>query len=211
MIQAILFAANGVLAETHDIHFESLNKALAPHGFEITADEDARIYRGLPTKQKLELLTVNKGLSPSLHGTIRSDKQVMTIEAIDRQVELDLQKIDLLSCAKDSGLKIGVCSNSPQSTLVAMMQAMGIYPYVDICVGSDLGLLPKPAPDMYLHATEMLGVPIERSAIVERSKIGIQAAKASGCPTIVRVKACEDVMLGLMSFLIPNQPIIRYA
>ena len=38
----------------------------------------------------------------------------------------------------------------------------------------------KPAPDLYLHAADALGVPIERIAIVEDSPVGVEGALASG-------------------------------
>lgn len=42
----------------------------------------------------------------------------------------------------------------------------------------------KPAPDLYLHAAEALGVDIARSAIVEDSPVGVQGALASGATVI---------------------------
>ncbi|HEX9955495.1 MAG TPA: HAD family phosphatase [Allosphingosinicella sp.] len=38
----------------------------------------------------------------------------------------------------------------------------------------------KPAPDLYLHAADAIGVPIERVAIVEDSPVGVTGAVASG-------------------------------
>ncbi|HZG09858.1 MAG TPA: HAD family phosphatase [Allosphingosinicella sp.] len=38
----------------------------------------------------------------------------------------------------------------------------------------------KPAPDLYLHAADAIGVPIERIAIVEDSPVGVKGAVASG-------------------------------
>lgn len=42
----------------------------------------------------------------------------------------------------------------------------------------------KPAPDLYLHAAEALGVPIERIAIIEDSPVGVEGALASGAEVI---------------------------
>jgi HAD superfamily hydrolase (TIGR01509 family) len=42
----------------------------------------------------------------------------------------------------------------------------------------------KPAPDLYLHAADAIGVPIERLAIVEDSPVGVTAAVASGAYVI---------------------------
>jgi len=42
----------------------------------------------------------------------------------------------------------------------------------------------KPAPDLYLHAAAMLGVPIGRVAIIEDSPVGVEGALASGAEVI---------------------------
>lgn len=42
----------------------------------------------------------------------------------------------------------------------------------------------KPAPDLYLHAADAIGVRIERIAIVEDSPVGVTAAVASGAYVI---------------------------
>jgi beta-phosphoglucomutase-like phosphatase (HAD superfamily) len=42
----------------------------------------------------------------------------------------------------------------------------------------------KPAPDVYLHAAEQLGVPIESCAIIEDSEVGVTGAVASGARVI---------------------------
>jgi HAD superfamily hydrolase (TIGR01509 family) len=42
----------------------------------------------------------------------------------------------------------------------------------------------KPAPDLYFHAADAIGVPIQRVAIVEDSPVGVTAAVASGAYVI---------------------------
>jgi beta-phosphoglucomutase-like phosphatase (HAD superfamily) len=40
---------------------------------------------------------------------------------------------------------------------------------------------PKPNPDPYLRAAELLGVRADRSVAIEDSPVGIAAAEAAGC------------------------------
>jgi HAD superfamily hydrolase (TIGR01509 family) len=42
----------------------------------------------------------------------------------------------------------------------------------------------KPAPDLYLHAAESLGVDIRRTVIIEDSPVGVQGALASGARVV---------------------------
>lgn len=52
----------------------------------------------------------------------------------------------------------------------------------------------KPEPDLYLHAAQALGVPIERAVIIEDSRVGVTGALASG-GTVIGLAAgshCRD-------------------
>ncbi|RHW17684.1 HAD family phosphatase [Sphingomonas gilva] len=69
----------------------------------------------------------------------------------------------------------------------------------------------KPAPDIYLHAAQQLGVPIEDTLIIEDSPVGVTGAVASGamvvglcagrhCPpdhaAVLRAKGVEHIARG---------------
>ncbi len=61
MIKNIIFDLDGVLVDTRNIHFEALNMALRENGFQlITFKEHLKIFDGLPTSRKLEILNKNK-------------------------------------------------------------------------------------------------------------------------------------------------------
>jgi hypothetical protein len=65
-ITAVLFDLDGVLVDATEWHYEALNHALGLFGFDITRYEHLSSYNGLPTRRKLEMLSVEKGCrSPS--------------------------------------------------------------------------------------------------------------------------------------------------
>ena len=72
MIQLIIFDLDVVLIDSKNIHFEAPNSALAAltPGFRITKEEHLAIYDGLPTREKLKLLTKKKGLPTFKHADI---------------------------------------------------------------------------------------------------------------------------------------------
>jgi beta-phosphoglucomutase-like phosphatase (HAD superfamily) len=53
----------------------------------------------------------------------------------------------------------------------------------------------KPAPDLYLHAADQLGVDIARSVILEDSAIGVTGALASGA-TVIGLAAGQHCLDG---------------
>src|SRR3990172_911957 len=81
-IEAVIFDMDGVLIEAKDWHYEALNRALALFGMEISRYDHLVTYDGLPTKKKLEMLSLERGLPVALHGFLNDLKQKFTLELI---------------------------------------------------------------------------------------------------------------------------------
>ena len=67
MIKAIIFDMDGVLIEAKDWHYEALNKALKIFGYEIKRYDHLSTFDGLPTKDKLKMLSIENNLPIELH------------------------------------------------------------------------------------------------------------------------------------------------
>ena len=64
MIKLVIFDLDGVLIDSKEYHYEALNLALGDK-YKISREEHIRDYDGLPTSEKLKILSDRKGLSPS--------------------------------------------------------------------------------------------------------------------------------------------------
>ena len=60
MIKLVIFDLDGVLVETKEMHYVSLNDSLRKidEKYIITLDEHHNRYDGLPTNRKLQMLTI---------------------------------------------------------------------------------------------------------------------------------------------------------
>ena len=70
---------DGVLIDAKDWHYEALNQALELFGMTISRDEHLSTFDGLPTREKLKILTKSRGLPESLHQFLNSLKQKCTV------------------------------------------------------------------------------------------------------------------------------------
>ena len=75
---------------------------------------------------------------------------------------------------------IAVASNSPREILAGALEAAGLSDAFDVVIGVDEVSEAKPAPDLYLTASERLGAPPAESIAVEDSPAGVAAARAAG-------------------------------
>lgn len=179
-IRAVLFDLDGVLVDATEWHYEALNRALRLFGFGITRYEHLASYNGLPTRRKLEMLSVEKGLPVALHGMVGRLKQVYTRDEILTKCRPVFEKEYMLHRLAREGYRLACCSNSIRETLELMIRQSGVAPCFELLLSNEDVSTPKPAPEVYLSAMTRLGVPPEAVLIVEDAPHGVEAARRSG-------------------------------
>ena len=196
MIKAIIFDLDGVLIDATDWHYEALNEALKLFGYSIERDDHLKLYNGLPTIEKLKILSERNGLPLGLHDIIQLLKKNYTDEKILKSCYPSHEKQIMLANLKNKGYKLACCSNAQKYAVLNMLQSARIDNFFDHIIGNDEGIKPKPAPDIYLNAFNILGIRPNEAMIIEDAPHGIEAAKESGAK-VIAVKGYSDVNLSL--------------
>ncbi len=184
-IKAVLFDMDGVLIEAKDWHFEALNRALELFGMPISRFDHITTFDGLSTRQKLEMLSLDRGLPRGLHEFLNEMKQLYTMEMVYTQCKPLFAHEYALSSLKAAGHKMAVCSNSIRNTVETMMQKSGLDRYLDLMVSNEDVKKGKPDPEMYLKAIHHFGLKPSECLILEDNENGIKAAKASGAHLLI--------------------------
>lgn len=191
-IRAVLFDLDGVLVDATEWHYDALNRALGLFGYTIARYEHLTTYNGLPTRKKLEMLSVEKGLPKGLHSTINRIKQKYTREEILRQCVPVFEKEFMIRQLKRDGYQLACCSNSVRQSLELMLRASGLVELFDHLVSNEDVQNPKPDPEMYLAACEKLGVAPQECVIVEDQENGVEAGRRAG-GQVCRVTGFNEV------------------
>lgn len=179
-IQVILFDLDGVLVDATEWHYEALNRALSLFGFSINRYEHLSSYNGMPTRKKLEMLSLEKGLPTGLHELIARLKQIYTREEILTQCRPVFDKEYMLSRLRREGYRLGVCSNAVQESVELMLTQAGLFGYFDLILSNAHVERPKPDPQIYQKALSFFECRPEEVLAVEDGRHGIQAAQAAG-------------------------------
>lgn len=191
-IKAIIFDMDGVLIEAKDWHYEALNQALGLFGFSISRYDHLVTYDGLPTKKKLEMLSLERGLPQGLHCFINKMKQIYTMEHVYLKCKPLFNHQYALSKLKNEGYKLALGSNSVRVTIDMMMEKADLNKYLDFTLSNQDIVKSKPDPEIYLTAMDKLGLSPGECLIVEDNQNGIKAAIASGAH-LLTVKDVMDV------------------
>jgi HAD superfamily hydrolase (TIGR01509 family) len=177
MIKLVLFDLDGVLIDAKKLHYDALNLALEDKYF-INEDEHTNIYDGRKTKEKLNMLSMDKGLPVELHDQVYTDKQKLTLELISQLKPID-EIISLFKELEFQNYLIGVCSNSIRRTVLTALAKTELMEYCSVILSNEDVKNSKPHPEMYWKAMSMMGVLPENTLIVEDSPPGLLAAERS--------------------------------
>ena len=193
MNKLVIFDLDGVLIESRELHYQSLNDALRSIDpkYVINRDEHLSIYDGLNTTRKLKLLSETKGLPAEYHDMVWQRKQLATFDLI-KKFPIDNKLVDIFTKLKSAGYLIAVASNSIRETVKLSLLKIGVMEYVDYYVSNQDVVYPKPFPEMYWQCMSTLKALPRNTLIIEDSHIGRQGALDSGA-VLLAVEDSHDV------------------
>lgn len=211
----IIFDLDGVLIDSREMHFNALNSALIAKGYApISKTEHLAHYDGLPTNQKLKMLSNSKGVLFSDHEEIAKLKQKYTLEELEHFCSLQGTKVrGFVSYLKDCGYYVAVASNSVRETLRVALRDLGILEFVDVYVSNEDVKWNKPFPEMYWKCMQTVRALPKNTVIIEDSHIGRQGALDSGAHlvavenstdlTVEKIDEAIDILEGIKKKPIP--------
>tara|TARA_R100001591_G_scaffold113747_1_gene127302 strand:+ start:1325 stop:1936 length:612 start_codon:yes stop_codon:yes gene_type:complete len=188
-----IFDLDGVLVEACDWHRDALNLALSEvSNVKINQEEHITTFNGIPTKQKLKILTKQGRVALSDHPVINELKQQKTIEIISSEAQVRQEKIDMIRHIKLNNHKVCCYTNSIRKTAELMLEKTGILSLFDEVLTNQDVSEPKPSPEGYNYLINKYGFKPCDTYIIEDSPKGIQAAKSSGA-NVIEVLNADDV------------------
>ena len=180
MIKAIIFDLDGVLVDTKFIHFEALNLALKKYKIrEINYEDHIKIFDGLPTFEKLNIIAKKNKISKEKKIKIQKLKQKFTKNLLKKNVVYN-KKIYLLFKRLSKKYKIAIATNAVQETLKICLKNLKINKFVNYAICNENLNNSKPNPEIYFKIFIKFGIYPDEAIILEDSHYGRQAATYSG-------------------------------
>jgi HAD superfamily hydrolase (TIGR01509 family) len=180
MIKLVIFDLDGVLIESKELHFHALNRALEEK-YQISIEEHLSTYDGLPTSEKLKLLTKAKGLPVDLYQTIKNDKQKHTVKLLKENIQYNQKLVDICKTLKERNYKLVCASNAIRETVKISLLQLGIIEYFDFWMSNEDVHRSKPHFEMYFKCMMLADATPGQTLIIEDSHIGRQAVLNAGC------------------------------
>ena len=197
-IKAVLFDMDGLMVDTESLSTEAFINSAKAQGYNMTKEETLKVL-GF-TKANIYQFWIDYFQGTNVDGKKLVDDHYEYIENVLYTVGPEKMPYveELLKYLRENNYKIAVASSSDTADIKNNLEKTKLEKYIDeIASGAEVEN-GKPAPDVFLLAAERLGVDAKDCLILEDSKSGIKAGKASGAmvfmvPDMFTVdKECED-------------------
>jgi len=179
--RALLFDCDGTLADTAELHHFSLSTAIRELGHEMPKQWYlARVGLSLDPLLREFQEHCGEALAPEAVQPLQEDvfcKSVQKVRGINSVIDI----------AKEYAGKVplAVVSGSSRRMVRATLEALDIHNLFSAVITVESVTRPKPAPDAYLEAARLLGVPPESCLAFEDSDQGLEAAR------LARMTTCD--------------------
>ena len=207
MIDTIIFDLDGVLINSKNIHFESLNRALSHNKlkYQISYEDHLKSFDGLPTSKKLEILNKKKLVPKRLNKKIKLKKDQLTRKLLKENLTFD-KKIYSLFQKLSKKYKIGIATNAIEETLQIAIKKLRIGKFVKFSISTENIKNSKPHPEIYLRSIVSLNSKPKNTLVLEDSHNGRISAKEAGT-RLMPIKSLEDVTYKNITNFIENKKI----
>ena len=176
MLGLVIFDCDGVLVDSESISNRVFCSMLNDLGLGVTLDDMFQHFVGLSMPQCVELVTNMLGAPPpqDFVKILRSRTELALKEQVAPipGVREMLDQIQVPSCVASSGTHEKIRLTLGATGLLERF-ANRIYSVVDV-------ERPKPAPDIFLHAAQQMGVDPVDCVVIEDTPSGVRAGVAAG-------------------------------
>lgn len=197
-IKAVLFDMDGLMVDTESLSTEAFINSAKAQGYNMTKEETLKVL-GF-TKANIYQFWIDYFQGTNVDGKKLVDDHYEYIENVLYTVGPEKMPYveELLKYLRENNYKIAVASSSDTADIKNNLEKTKLEKYIDeIASGAEVEN-GKPAPDVFLLAAKRLDVDPKDCLILEDSKAGVKAGKASGAmvfmvPDMFTVdKECED-------------------
>lgn len=182
-MKGVIFDWDGVVIDSSAQHERS---------WEILAEE---ISKPLPEGHfKLGFGKKNQVIIPEILGWTVEPSEIAVLSNRKEEIYRELVRKsgvqilpgarELVSALRLEGIPRAIGSSTPQGNLDAIFAATGLGDFFDAVVSGDDVVHGKPAPDVFLLAAKMLGLPPAECLVIEDAHAGIEAACRAGIPVL---------------------------
>ena len=184
VIKGVIFDMDGVLLNSEVLYQRFWLESLHYYGY--PAEKEHILALRSLTGKNAEL-KLKSFFGDSLDYEKVKNKRIVLMDEYVRKNGVEIKKgaDEILPYLKKKGIKIALATSSPYERAQEHLGMAGLFKYFDQCVCGGMVKNSKPQPDIYLLASEKLGLKPCECIAIEDSPNGVKSAVNAGCKTVM--------------------------
>jgi HAD superfamily hydrolase (TIGR01509 family) len=177
--EGLIFDFDGVLIESEYVGNKQIAEYLTAIGHPTSVGESMNNFMGLAGRDFLD--AIERWIGRPLPEDFHTEREAEDARVLAEGIEAVAGAAAFIQSLPPE-LPRAIASSSSVEWIEAHLDHLKLRQYFgqNIFSGRRHVAQGKPAPDIYLHAADAMGVPIEQTAIIEDSPVGVTGAVASG-------------------------------
>lgn len=175
---------DGVIVDTNPHHRLAWREYYQRYGKTLSDEDFVQYVSGKHNNDIVAHLFAGQTLSAEESIRLAHEKEALFRELYQASITPVPGLIEFLKALKVAGIRTAVATSAPVENLDFIVDALALRPYFDTLLNESMVRHPKPDPEIYQKAMELLGVEPADSVVFEDSMTGIQAGKASGASVV---------------------------
>lgn len=181
-VKAVIFDMDGVVLHNNHWHLEAWLAYARRRNIPLQREEASTRVFGRTNREII--LQAYPGSSEEIILQWSAEKEELYRQMYSPHFCLAEGLENLLHLLKKQDFKIALASNAPKENVDFALDKGNIRSFFQRILFEGMAPRPKPFPDIYLLAAEMLGIGPQHCLVLEDSPTGIRAGRAAGCRVI---------------------------
>lgn len=183
-IRGVLFDMDGLVLDTEKLYTRFWMEACQFYGFPMTREQALKMRAA---NSRLSEENLHSFFGPAADYRKCRAKRIELMDAyIEEQgVEPKTGIYELLDYLDSAGIPAAITSSSPVERIEKHLRSLNLFHrFQKVCSGYDVPW-GKPAPDIYIHGAQSLGLRPAECLALEDAPTGLLAAYRAGCVTVM--------------------------
>ncbi|TCD48425.1 HAD family hydrolase [Chlorobium sp. N1] len=182
MKEVLLLDNDGLLLDTERLFFDLTKDFFAEAGLSINEALWAREYLG--NAKRSRQIALELGMAPSLADEMLQRRNLEYRRLLSGELPVRPGVLETVR-ALSGKVRMAMVTGSPRDQVLMMHGRTGLLDHFEHIVADDDVACPKPHPEPYLRALELLGADPASALAVEDSLRGFHSARAAGIDCLV--------------------------
>lgn len=178
-IMGVAFDMDGLMLDSERLTFKIFKQECKKLGYDCT-EEIFKSLIGLRSYDTGVRLTKIFGEEFDYNTMYANNKREYFNYIENNGVPVKKGLFQLLDFLKENNIKACVATSTSTETATKLLKQANVYGYLDGLIGGEAVVNGKPAPDIYIKATEKMGISPQRCMGLEDSYNGLKAIHSAG-------------------------------